>query len=152
MLSCKTKFVADIVDQLWIQDSSHQTRSESQSPFSSFNRPSHRSIAGVRVPSRPGVLFSSDKARSSTHRRRYTIHSLHSLRAERSAGTVVRRRLSTDMDPSRRQKYVLVTGGAGYIGSHTVLELLNAGYAIVVMDNLCNSHLGKEAKRKGRRR
>lgn len=34
---------------------------------------------------------------------------------------------------------VLVTGGAGYIGSHTCLELLAAGFDIVVMDNLCNS-------------
>jgi UDP-glucose 4-epimerase len=34
---------------------------------------------------------------------------------------------------------ILVTGGAGYIGSHTVLELLNAGYDAVVIDNLCNS-------------
>ena len=34
---------------------------------------------------------------------------------------------------------VLVTGGAGYIGSHTVLELLGAGYPVVVLDNLSNA-------------
>ncbi len=34
---------------------------------------------------------------------------------------------------------ILVTGGSGYIGSHTVLELLEAGYDTVVLDNLCNS-------------
>ncbi|WP_105254495.1 UDP-glucose 4-epimerase GalE [Pseudoalteromonas sp. T1lg75] len=35
---------------------------------------------------------------------------------------------------------VLVTGGAGYIGSHTCVELLQAGYELVVVDNLSNSH------------
>lgn len=34
---------------------------------------------------------------------------------------------------------ILVTGGAGYIGSHTCIELLNAGYDVVVLDNLYNS-------------
>lgn len=34
---------------------------------------------------------------------------------------------------------ILVTGGAGYIGSHTTLALLEAGYDVVVLDNLCNS-------------
>lgn len=34
---------------------------------------------------------------------------------------------------------ILVTGGAGYIGSHTCVELLNAGYDVVVIDNLSNS-------------
>lgn len=34
---------------------------------------------------------------------------------------------------------ILVTGGAGYIGSHTVVELLQAGHDVIVVDNLCNS-------------
>lgn len=34
---------------------------------------------------------------------------------------------------------ILVTGGAGYIGSHTCVELLDSGYGVVVIDNLCNS-------------
>lgn len=34
---------------------------------------------------------------------------------------------------------ILVTGGAGYIGSHTVVELQNAGYDVVVVDNLSNA-------------
>ncbi|MEK5361884.1 UDP-glucose 4-epimerase GalE [Peribacillus castrilensis] len=36
---------------------------------------------------------------------------------------------------------ILVTGGAGYIGSHTCIELINSGYDIVVVDNLSNSKL-----------
>ncbi len=34
---------------------------------------------------------------------------------------------------------ILVTGGAGFIGSHTAVELLNAGYDVIILDNLCNS-------------
>lgn len=39
----------------------------------------------------------------------------------------------------RETMAILVTGGAGYIGSHTCVELLNEGYDVVVVDNLCNS-------------
>jgi UDP-glucose 4-epimerase len=34
---------------------------------------------------------------------------------------------------------ILVTGGAGYIGSHTCVALLEAGHTVIVADNLCNS-------------
>lgn len=36
-------------------------------------------------------------------------------------------------------KKILVTGGTGYIGSHTVVELIRRGYEVVIFDNLCNS-------------
>lgn len=35
---------------------------------------------------------------------------------------------------------ILVTGGTGYIGSHTVVELIEQGYDVYIIDNLCNSH------------
>ena len=41
---------------------------------------------------------------------------------------------------------ILVTGGAGYIGSNTCIQLINAGYDVVVVDNLCNS--SKESLRR----
>lgn len=37
------------------------------------------------------------------------------------------------------KKTVLISGGAGYIGSHTAVELINAGYDVVIIDNLTNS-------------
>ncbi len=40
-----------------------------------------------------------------------------------------------------KKQTILLTGGAGYIGSHTCVEMLNAGYDVVVVDNLCNSSL-----------
>ena len=36
---------------------------------------------------------------------------------------------------------IIVTGGAGYIGSHTVVELINAGHTPIIIDNLCNSSI-----------
>jgi UDP-glucose 4-epimerase len=38
-----------------------------------------------------------------------------------------------------KQKTIFVTGGAGYIGSHSFVELLNSGHEVVVVDNLSNS-------------
>ena len=38
-------------------------------------------------------------------------------------------------------KQILLTGGAGYIGSHTCIQLLQAGYDVVIIDNLCNSNI-----------
>ena len=35
---------------------------------------------------------------------------------------------------------ILVTGGTGFIGSHTTVELQQAGYEVVIIDNLSNSH------------
>ena len=39
------------------------------------------------------------------------------------------------------KKDILVTGGAGYIGSHTIVDLYNSGYRPIVVDNLSNSSL-----------
>ena len=38
-------------------------------------------------------------------------------------------------------KKILVTGGTGYIGSHTVVELQETGYDVVIIDNLSNSSI-----------
>ena len=39
------------------------------------------------------------------------------------------------------QKKILVTGGTGFIGSHTTVELQNAGYEVIIIDNLSNSNI-----------
>ena len=40
-----------------------------------------------------------------------------------------------------KKSCVLVSGGAGYIGSHTAVELISAGYDVVIVDNLSNSDI-----------
>jgi UDP-glucose 4-epimerase len=42
-------------------------------------------------------------------------------------------------------RVVLVTGGAGYVGSHTILELLNSGFEVVAVDNFANAVAGELA-------
>ena len=86
--------------------------------------------------------------RQSVHQRRHTIDAWHHL----DEPLLPCRRLSSAdcssplfqqtviQIPHRR---ILVIGGAGYIGSHTCLELLNAGFDLVVMDNLINANKGK---------
>ncbi|MFA5697334.1 MAG: NAD-dependent epimerase/dehydratase family protein, partial [Candidatus Izemoplasmatales bacterium] len=41
---------------------------------------------------------------------------------------------------SDTKKRILVAGGVGYIGSHTVVELLENGYEVIIVDNLVNSN------------
>lgn len=41
---------------------------------------------------------------------------------------------------------ILVTGGAGYVGSHTILEILKAGYDVVCVDNLVNAYNAEGSK------
>lgn len=43
------------------------------------------------------------------------------------------------MTTHKKSPLILVTGGTGYIGSHTAVELINAGYRVVIIDNLSNS-------------
>jgi UDP-glucose 4-epimerase len=52
---------------------------------------------------------------------------------------MVDRHLDLDALGQSNKGTILVTGGAGYIGSHCCLELLDAGYEVVALDNLCNS-------------
>ncbi|KAL1794429.1 hypothetical protein ACET3X_007850 [Alternaria dauci] len=57
----------------------------------------------------------------------------------------------SDAPNAHQSKYVLVVGGLGYIGSHTSLELLKAGFNVVVVDNLDNSYLTTLDRIKGLR-
>lgn len=40
-----------------------------------------------------------------------------------------------------KKKKIIVTGGTGYIGSHTAVELISSGYDVMLADNLCNSSI-----------
>ena len=62
----------------------------------------------------------------------------HSAQGQENTATNARHVLSNEAMAG----CILVTGGAGYIGSHTVLELLECGYSVVVLDNLVNSSQG----------
>jgi UDP-glucose 4-epimerase len=55
-------------------------------------------------------------------------------------GEIYESQLLSAFAPFPRDDYVLVVGGLGYIGSHTVWELLKAGHNVVVVDNLSNSY------------
>ncbi|GAB5587665.1 hypothetical protein Unana1_02565 [Umbelopsis nana] len=81
-------------------------------------------------------LVKSDK-HSVRHRRHTSVDHASHIKSLPDSNT---RSYSNYYDVNRN-KYVLVTGGAGYIGSHTVLELLSCNYEIVVIDNLVNSNL-----------
>ena len=47
----------------------------------------------------------------------------------------------TEVPPLGDRGLILVTGGLGFIGSHTVVELHNAGFEVVIIDNLSNSSI-----------
>ncbi len=49
--------------------------------------------------------------------------------------------MSSDIVVKNKMKKIFVTGGAGYIGTHTILVLLEAGYSVRVYDNLTNSYI-----------
>ncbi|KAI9244808.1 hypothetical protein BY458DRAFT_99719, partial [Sporodiniella umbellata] len=90
----------------------------------------------VLEPSK-GSLF--DPKPQTSHRKRHSLDAWHHL----DESLISCRRLSSSESKKKGvqlpPKRVLVTGGAGYIGSHTCLELLKAGYDIIVMDNLVNA-------------
>lgn len=98
--------------------------------------------------SRTSLFKPIKKSTKSLHRRRHTIDAWNHL----DEPLIPCRRLSSSELKKKvvqpPHKRILVTGGAGYIGSHTCLELLNAGYDIVVMDNMINSNKGNREREK----
>ena len=61
------------------------------------------------------------------------------LRSLRKRGADAARAVVTASGADSKRGRILVTGGTGYIGSHTVLQLLDAGFHVTIVDNLCNS-------------
>jgi len=47
------------------------------------------------------------------------------------------------MNKSGKKPCALLTGGAGYIGNHTAIEMIKADYDVVIVDNLHNSYMGR---------
>ena len=45
-----------------------------------------------------------------------------------------------------KNKILLITGGTGYIGSHTTIELLNQGHEVIIIDNFYNSHPDQDSE------
>ena len=54
--------------------------------------------------------------------------------------------MSSDTGDMTMTDWILVTGGAGYVGSHCVLEILEAGYNVVILDNMTNSSQGESSE------
>ncbi|KAI9794226.1 MAG: hypothetical protein M1816_006152 [Peltula sp. TS41687] len=87
----------------------------------------------------PSYTISVDDGFDSS--RSASISSADSLASSNTAASEINAYLGNDgAEPQVDEKYILVTGGLGYIGSHTTLELLKAGYNVIVIDNFSNSY------------
>jgi hypothetical protein len=75
-------------------------------------------------------------------RRASTIAAILFVHGGRVGGRATAFRVAAMASTAAPRKTVLCTGGAGYIGSHTVVELYAAGYDVVIVDNLYNSSSG----------
>jgi len=69
------------------------------------------------------------------------LRSAHDSMSAPSASASPSPSASASASASPSPKHILVTGGTGFIGSHTVVELLTVGYAVTIVDNLSNSTL-----------
>ncbi|KAI9280358.1 hypothetical protein BC943DRAFT_330925 [Umbelopsis sp. AD052] len=133
---------------------SHHRRKSSASSFGLSSSPHHSFMPSSRPMAQenqflfppPGGINSIECEAENTshpaksvarHRRHTSIDRASHIKTLPDSNT----RSYTNYYDVNRNKYVLVTGGAGYIGSHTVLELLSCNYEIVIIDNLCNSNL-----------